>query len=219
MTTATLTRPVISVEVKEQILGVGRRKQVGILGGTFDPPHLGHLMMAEQVRAQLGLEKILFLPDATPPHVDQKFPEAADHRLAMVKLAIANNPLFELDLTDINAGGISYTYNTMLRMKEAHPDTDYYFIIGGDMVAYLHKWYRIDDLLKLVTFVGVKRPGYPVTSKYPVLFVDAPTIDLSSTLIRQKVAQGCSIKYLVPDTVADYIYEKGLYVHDTHLSH
>lgn len=189
----------------------GHRLQVGIMGGTFNPPHIGHLVMAEQVRSQLGLDKVLFMPDANPPHVDEKKTLLAKHRVAMVERAIANNPHFELDLMEIERGGVSYTYDTIVALKQQHPEIDYYFIIGGDMVDYLPTWHRIDDLVQLVQFVGVKRTGYKQQTPYPVLWVDAPVIDISSTQIRNKLQQGCSVRYLIPDLVFDYIQKEGLY--------
>ncbi|MSD83381.1 nicotinate-nucleotide adenylyltransferase [Lactobacillus curvatus] len=189
----------------------GHRLQVGIMGGTFNPPHIGHLVMAEQVRSQLGLDKVLFMPDANPPHVDEKKTLPAKHRVAMVERAIANNPHFELDLMEIERGGVSYTYDTIVALKQQHPEIDYYFIIGGDMVDYLPTWHRIDDLVQLVQFVGVKRTGYKQQTPYPVLWVDAPVIDISSTQIRNKLQQGCSVRYLIPDLVFEYIQKEGLY--------
>lgn len=186
-------------------------RRVGILGGTFNPPHLGHLIMGQQVGDQLGLDEVRFMPDAQPPHVDEKTTIAASDRVNMVQAAIVDNPLFRLETAEIKRGGKSYTFDTMKALKAAHPDTQYYFIIGGDMVDYLHTWYRIDDLLKLVTFVGIKRTGYPTTSQYPVIWVDAPLIDISSTQIRKKISHGHTVRYLVPDAVAAYIEEHHLY--------
>ena len=186
-------------------------KRVGILGGTFNPPHLGHLIMAEQVGDQLGLDEVRFMPDAQPPHVDEKKTIAAIDREHMVERAIADNPRFKLETTELKRGGKSYTYDTIKALKAQHPEVQYYFIIGGDMVDYLHTWYRIDDLVKLVTFVGIKRTKYSTTSKYPVIWVDAPVVDISSTQIRQKISRGHSVRYLVPDAVADYIKEHHLY--------
>lgn len=189
------------------------RHAVGIVGGTFNPVHLGHLVMADQVMCQLKLERILFIPDAEPPHVDHKTTLAAKDRVAMLELAIADHPGFELDLLEIARGGKSYTYDTIVELKKRHPLNDYYLILGADMIDYLKKWYRIDDLAKLVTFVGVKRPGYPTKSQYPVIWVDAPELAISSTKIRNLVKHHCSIRYLVPAAVEKYIAEKGLY-HD-----
>ncbi|WP_155286747.1 nicotinate-nucleotide adenylyltransferase [Lacticaseibacillus zhaodongensis] len=207
----TLRHPVISTELRAKILGPEQRRQIGIFGGTFNPVHTGHLVMADQVGTQLGLDKVYFMPDANPPHVDKKEAIPAKYRVEMLAAAIQGNPLFDLELCEIKRGGISYTYDTMVQLKKDHPDTDYYLIIGADMVNYLPKWYRIDDLAKLVQFVGVKRPGYAPRSKYPVLWVDAPQLEITSTAIRKRVANGESIRYLVPDVVAAYIEKEGLY--------
>ncbi|MTV82636.1 nicotinate-nucleotide adenylyltransferase [Secundilactobacillus folii] len=198
-------------KVIEQLAASVTKKRIGILGGTFNPPHIGHLIMADQVMTQLGLDRVLFMPDANPPHVDRKFAIDATDRVRMVAASIAGNPNFGIELAEIQRGGISYTYDTMLELKRKHPENDYYFIIGGDMVDYLPKWHRIDDLMKLVQFVGVRRENYPVTSKYPVLWVDIPLIDISSTMIRRRIRQGQSIRYFVTDAVAEYIKERQLY--------
>ncbi len=209
--TVPLTQPVLSTELRTQILGQDVRRQVGLFGGTFNPIHTGHLVMADQVGHQLGLDKVCFMPDATPPHVDTKGAIDAKYRVEMLAAAIAGNPLFDLELCEIERGGVSYTYDTMVALKRQHPDTDYYFIIGADMVNYLPKWYRIDELVKLVQFVGVKRPGYTPKSAYPVLWVDAPMLEITSTAIRERIAAGESVRYLVPDAVAAYIKKEGLY--------
>ena len=211
MQSATLKQTNHVTEPDVLVVEDGHRLQVGIMGGTFNPPHIGHLVMAEQVRSQLGLDKILFMPDANPPHVDEKKTLPAKHRVAMVERAIADNSHFELDLTEIERGGVSYAYDTIVALKQQHPEIDYYFIIGGDMVDYLPTWYRIDDLVQLVQFVGVKRTGYAQQTPYPVLWVDAPVIDVSSTQIRNKIQQGCSVRYLLPDPVFEYIQKEGLY--------
>lgn len=209
--TVSLKHPVLSTELREQILGPNHRRQVGLYGGTFNPVHTGHLVMADQVGTQLGLEKVYFMPDAQPPHVDPKQAVPAKYRVEMLAAAISGNPLFALELCEIERGGVSYTYDTMVYLKKKHPDTDYYFIIGADMVNYLPKWHRIEELSKLVTFVGVKRPGYAPNSHYPVVWVDAPLLEINSTGIRQRVANDESIRYLVPDAVAAYIKKEGLY--------
>ncbi len=213
MKATTLTHPVITARESVQILGP-RRKQVALFGGTFNPIHNGHLIMAEAVGTQLGLKQVCFMPDNQPPHVDHKDALPASQRLTMLELAIKDNPLFGLELCELERGGVSYTYDTMVDLKKLHPDTDYFFIIGADMVEYLPKWYRINDLVKLVTFVGVKRPGYTPESPYPIVWVDAPIIEISSTQIRERVASGQSIRYLVPDAVRHYIKKEGLYLGD-----
>ena len=187
------------------------RKLIGIYGGTFNPVHNAHLLAADQVGKTLLLNKVLFMPDMIPPHVDHKEAIDAEDRVNMLQLAIEDNPLFGIEMAEIERGGISYTYDTMKYLKEKHPDTDYYFIIGGDMVDYLPKWHEIDKLVKLVNFVGVRRPGAQNDSQYPVIWVDVPGVDFSSTDIRDRIKQGRSIRYMVPDKVAEYIKEHQLY--------
>lgn len=200
-----------STQVATQMAATAKKRRIGILGGTFNPPHLGHLVIADQVATQLGLDKVLFMPDAEPPHVDRKIAIPAADRVAMVKAAIKDNPRFSLELTEVERGGKSYSYDTMLQLTRAHPENQYYFIIGGDMVAYLPKWYRINDLLKLVQFVGVCRQGFTHESPYPVLWVDVPQIGISSTMVRDQVRRGQSVRYLVPTMVDLYIKEHLLY--------
>lgn len=187
------------------------KKASRLLGGNFNPVHLAHLVMADQVQNQLGLDKVYLMPTYLPPHVDEKKTISSEHRLAMLELAVADNPCLDIEPIELIRKGKSYTYDTMKALKEANPDTDYYFIIGGDMVEYLPKWHRIDDLLHLVQFVGIRRPNYPTESTYPIIWVDVPQMAISSTLIRQKVKSGCSTRYLLPENVINYIQEKGLY--------
>lgn len=198
----TSTVDVPKIQVMSELMFGAPKKRVGLMGGTFNPVHNGHLIVADQVASQLGLDQVVFLPDNLPPHVDKKEAIAAKDRVKMVRMAIAGNEKFTLDTLEVDRGGVSYTYDTIKELKARHPDVDYYFIIGGDMVEYLPKWNRIDELVKMVKFVGVKRTGAKMNSKYPILWVDVPTIDISSTLIRNKIKQGCSIRYLVPDAVA-----------------
>ena len=188
------------------------KHRIGIMGGTFDPIHMGHLILGEKAYEQFRLEKVLFMPSGNPPHKRNRQGRATDEeRVEMVRRAITGNPHFELSLTEMHENGYTYTYHTLEMLKEKNPDTDYYFIIGGDMVEYLPKWHRIDDLLHLVQFVGIRRPNYPTESTYPIIWVDVPQMAISSTLIRQKVKSGCSTRYLLPENVINYIQEKGLY--------
>jgi len=168
--------------------------------------------MGEQVGQALGLDKVYFMPEYLPPHVDEKKTIPAEHRLAMLELAIADNPRFAVETIELERKGKSYTVDTMRELTAKNPDTNYYFIIGGDMVNYLPKWHQIDELMELVTFVGVRRPEVPIDSPYPIIWIDIPLMDVSSTTIRKKVQQGCSVRYLLPDNVLHYIQEKGLYL-------
>src|SRR5690625_2434815 len=195
-----ITEPEILIEE----IRTSKREKVGILGGTFNPPHMGHLVMADQVKDQLDLDKILFMPTAEPPHSSvEKKTISSDIRVEMVELAIQDNSNFDIELYEVESGGKNYTYDTMKALIELYPAVDFYFIIGGDMVSDLPNWYKIDELVQLVQFVGVKRPGYEVESEYPIIMVDTPLIDISSSLIRKKVAIDCSIRYLVPEAVRD----------------
>lgn len=188
------------------------KKQVGLLGGNFNPIHHAHLMIAEQVGQKLGFDEVHLLPSYLPPHVDEKKTIDSKHRLVMVQRAIEDNAFFSVDTRELARKGKSYTIDTMLELTTENPDTEYYFIIGGDEVAYLPKWHRIEELVRLVNFVGVKRAGFALESPYPIIWVDVPEIQLSSSYIRKQVKQGCSIRYLVPDRVREYISEEGLYL-------
>ena len=191
----------------------GHRKRIGLYGGTFNPIHNAHLFMADQVGHALCLDRVDFLPDAKPPHVDHKDSLDPQLRLQMLELAVADNPFLGIECTELERGGVSYTYDTIKYLLDKHPNVDYYFIIGGDMVDYLDKWYRINDLIRLphFHFVGVHRQGAKNETRYPVIWVDVPTVDFSSTDIRQRVQRGQSIKYMVPDAVSKFIEEYQLY--------
>lgn len=208
---AIVTEPEILIEE----IRTSMREKVGILGGTFNPPHLGHLIIAEQVRDQLDLDKIVFLPTAEPPHSSiNKKTISSDIRVELLDLAIHTNPNFEMELYEVEKGGKNYTYNTMKALVDLYPAVDFYFIIGADMIEDLPTWHEIDKLVELVQFVGVNRPGYAVETDYPLIMVDVPLVDISSSAIRKKVAQGCSIQYLVPENVQNYIEREGLYQDD-----
>lgn len=199
-------------KVQPQQVKAERHRRVGLYGGTFNPVHNAHLLVAEQVGRTLSLDKVSFLPDMQPPHRDHKGTIAADLRVDMLKLAVADNPFFDIEMEEINRGGVSYTYDTIKALKERHPDADYYFIIGGDMVDYLPTWNKIDQLVKMVNFVGVRRKGAKNEAQYPVIWVDVPTVAISSSDIRARVKSGQSIRYMVPRAVEDYIKEHQLYI-------
>ncbi|KRK95759.1 nicotinate-nucleotide adenylyltransferase [Companilactobacillus futsaii] len=207
---AVLTR----TKVQPQLDFNFKKKHVGILSGSFNPIHNGHLMIAQQVFEQLNLDKILFIPSKVPPHrgVSRYIPKVSvDDRINMIKYGIRDNPNFQLDMTDIELGGVSYTYETIKRLKERNPNTEYYLIVGYDIVESLSKWSHIDELVKEVHFVGVCRKGYEKKFQYPIMWVNTPVIEISSTVIRKRVREGKSLKYYVPDDVAWYIKDKGIY--------
>ncbi|WP_332647332.1 nicotinate-nucleotide adenylyltransferase [Lysinibacillus sp. 54212] len=185
-------------------------KKIGILGGTFNPPHMGHLMMANEALHSLALDEVRFMPNAIPPH--KKALGATDEQRAkMVELAIEGIPYFKLEPFELERGGVSYTFDTIYTLTKREKDATFYFIIGGDSIDSLHTWYHIDDLVELVTFVGIRRPGTKASTDYPVMMVDAPQIDLSSSLLRARFAQNKTVQYLIPETVERYIRKEGIY--------
>lgn len=213
--TKTVTESIVHSEEQQKLLDKkGGNQRVGIFGGTFNPPHYAHLVIAEQMREELELDRIHFMPTAQPAHASGKTTIDSNLRVDMLDLAIQDNPYFSLDLTEVTRGGKSYTIDTILAFKEANPDTEYYFIIGQDMVLDLPNWHRIDELVDLVQFVAARRPGYVGDSQYPILWVDVPEYEISSSDIRQRVRDNKSIRYLTHESVIQYIETKGLYQDD-----
>lgn len=186
-------------------------KKVGILGGTFDPPHYGHLLIANEVLAALQLDEIWFMPNQEPPHKKKSDAVKNEDRLRMLQLALGNNQAFIIQPIELERKGPSYTVETMKMINDQYSDHQFFFIIGADMIEYLPKWHKIDELVKLVKFVGVDRPHYSHQTDYPVLYVDVPTMEISSSMIRERVKSGKTIRYLLPDSVIQYIEEKSLY--------
>ncbi|MNK38157.1 Nicotinate-nucleotide adenylyltransferase [compost metagenome] len=192
-------------------------RKIGIMGGAFDPIHVGHLLVAEAARDQFGLEEVWFMPSHLPPHKRQAG-VSGQMRLEMVAEAIAGNPAFKpLDI-ELVRGGISYTIDTMKELKGLHPDIEFYFIIGADMINYLPKWEGIEDLVNMVKFIGLQRPGsmldldtLPQFIEDAVLLAEMPLVDISSSLIRRRMAKGQSIRYMVPESVYEYMIRSGIY--------
>ena len=186
-------------------------KKIGILGGTFNPPHIGHLIVANEVKSALGLDEVRLMPTAIPPHKVAQGDATAEERLQMVTLAVSGVVGLTACAYEVERGGVSYTYETMKRLTFAEPETTFHFIIGGDMIDQLPTWYRIEELLKLVQFVGVNRPGNSCETEYPIELVDIPQIDLSSSLIRKRFFEKKTVRFLIPHEVEAYIREVGLY--------
>lgn len=182
--------------------------KIGLLGGTFNPVHYGHLFVARQIKECCHLDRVLLMPAYQPPH---KETISATDRLNMLKLAIADDDELGIETVELERQTVSYSFETMKQLTEEHPENEYYFIIGGDMVEYLPNWYRIDDLIQMVTFIGVDRPGYHAISDYSIWHVELPQLDISSSLIRQFCKENRSIRYLLPDEVIQYIHERRLY--------
>ncbi|WP_438311069.1 nicotinate-nucleotide adenylyltransferase [Sporosarcina sp. FA9] len=189
-------------------------KKIGILGGTFNPPHIGHLIIANEVRHALGLDEVRLMPTATPPHKASTDDVTTVQRLRMVELAIDGIDGLKVSPFELERGGVSYTYDSMKVLTEQDPMAQFFFIIGGDMIDALPTWYRIDDLVKLVQFVGVNRPGYKGLSEYPVELLDTPQVYLSSSMIRQRFTEGKTVQFLMPKSVEVYIRQEGLYESD-----
>lgn len=205
-----LLTPFTKVELEEE-KKESNRKQIGILGGNFNPVHNAHLVVADQVRQQLGLDQVLLMPEFIPPHVDKKETIDERHRLKMLQLAIEGIEGLAIETIELERKGVSYTYDTMKLLTKQHPDVDYYFIIGADMVDYLPKWHRIDELVQLVQFVGVQRPKYKAGTSYPVIWVDVPLMDISSSMLREFIRKNRKPNFLLPKPVLDYIEKEGLY--------
>ncbi|MHA6531340.1 nicotinate-nucleotide adenylyltransferase [Paenibacillus sp. BAC0078] len=191
--------------------------RVGIMGGTFDPLHIGHMMAAETARESYALEEVWFMPSHIPPHKHEAGATGAE-RLAMVQDAIRDHEAFGILDLEIARGGVSYTFETIAILQEKFPQHEFFFIIGADMVQYLPKWHGIEELVRRLTFIGVGRPGTPLDlAALPgfiaekVLLADMPLVDISSTMLRARAAEGKSIRYMVPEAVYDYVQRSGLY--------
>ncbi|AYB45641.1 nicotinate-nucleotide adenylyltransferase [Paenibacillus lautus] len=191
--------------------------KVGIMGGTFDPIHIGHMLAAECARDAYDLEEVWFMPSHIPPHKEDAGVTGL-MRLEMTAEAVADHPSFRTLDWEVKRGGVSYTVDTVRELREAYPEHDFYFIIGADMVAYLPKWNRIGELAEMLTFIGLNRPGtklsvddLPDFLQKAVVTAEMPLIEISSTIIRSRAASGSSIRYMVPDRVYDYIVRSGIY--------
>lgn len=191
--------------------------KVGIMGGTFDPLHIGHMMAAEAARYTYGLDEVWFMPSHIPPHKHEAGVSGAD-RLAMVLETLRAHDSFRTLDWEITRGGVSYTIDTVRELKQKYPHFDFYFIIGADMVQNLPEWHGIEELVQSLTFIGVGRPGTPLNLEAlpgfiaeKVQLADMPLVDISSTMLRERIAEGKSIRYMVPDAVFDYVQRSGLY--------
>lgn len=187
-----------------------KKRKIGILGGTFNPPHFGHLIMANEAYYTLGLEHVRFMPNAIAPHKEASGIDA-EKRVMMTRLAIDGHPHFQLEDFEVSNGGVSYTYDTMAELIEQQPDCEFFFIIGGDMIDSLHTWHRIDELVELVQFVGIGRPGYEANTHYPIMMIDSPEMHLSSTMLRNRVSVGRPLTFFVPEPVESFIRKERLY--------
>ena len=186
--------------------------KIGILGGTFNPIHIGHLILAEEAREKLGLGRIIFVPTYLPPHKENSDIAPASDRLKMASLAIKGNKYFMVSDIEIKRDGRSYTIDTLREFKAIYPKDELYFIIGSDLLKYLDDWKDLNEIIKMVKFIAATRPGYPL-EKIPS-YIDTVAIravDVSAFEIRSCVRENKSFRYLVPEEVFNYINKKGLY--------
>ncbi len=201
-------------------------RHIGVIGGTFDPIHFGHLVIAEEVYATLKLAEMVFVPAGQPPHKPEQVVTPAQDRLAMLQLAIASNPHFTISMVDLERPGPSYTVETLRLLREQWGEqTAIYFVIGRDSLEDLLDWYDPLGILEQLDYlVAVKRPGYTEEKGYierleerlpgirqRLIVMSAPQLEISATELRQRVAEGRPIKYQVPEVVEQYILQHRLY--------
>ena len=197
--------------------------RVGIMGGTFNPVHYAHLLIAEYAYEKLSLQKVIFITGGNPPHKEGKPIVDAKIREAMVASAICDNPKFQISSYETDKEEFSYTAKTLEYLKKNNPQDDFYFIIGADSLAYLEKWYEPQKIADNATIAVYDREGFDTKAlKTRILefidanveIIDAPQFDISSSLIRKRISEGKSVKYMVPESVIKIIEDKGLYLDD-----
>ncbi|NBI05714.1 nicotinate-nucleotide adenylyltransferase [Senegalia massiliensis] len=198
-------------------------KKIGVMGGTFNPIHIGHLMIAEQSRKKFNLDKVIFIPTGSPPHKDERKLANSLDRYIMTILATSNNNNFIVSDIETNRDGTSYTVDTLELLSKKYNDSELFFITGADSILDIENWRDTDRLLNICTFIAATRPGYNVDNvmdeikkleeKYnkKISYLTIAPIDISSTQIRKRIFKNETIKYMTPDPVINYIYNKNLY--------
>lgn len=196
---------------------------IGIMGGTFSPIHNGHLILSEYIRQKMNLDRVIFIPTGIPPHKDVRYVLDAHIRKEMIELAIESNPYFCLSTMEIDKEGISYTIDTVTELKEIYSKDRLYMIIGADSLLSLHTWKGFEKLIRMTDFVVADRHGacdsdvlarikdLNIRFGSNICRIDTPIIEISSTEIRNKIKEGLSIRYLVPESVEEYIIDNNLY--------
>jgi nicotinate-nucleotide adenylyltransferase len=194
------------------------QRKIGVMGGTFDPIHHGHLVAASEVADRFGLDEVVFVPTGQPWQKSEREVSAAEDRYLMT-VATASNPRFTVSRADIDRGGPTYTTDTLTDLHAQRPGSELYFITGADALAQILSWQKLDELFELAHFVGVTRPGYELDDHHlpdgAVTLVEVPAMTISSTDCRRRVAEGHPVWYLVPDGVVQYISKRGLYRDET----
>lgn len=200
-----------------------RKRKIGLMGGTFNPIHIAHLILAENAYREHGLDEIIFLPNGIPPHKRNAHIAPDDDRLAMVRLAVEGIPYFSVSDMEMVREGLSYSSDTLLELRSAHPDCEYYFIMGGDSIEQFETWHRPDIILaNCIVLAAIReqsdeeefdRQIASLCQKYgaDIRKLSIPRLDLSSSEIRKRVREGMSVRFMVPQAVLDYMTEKGLY--------
>ncbi len=195
--------------------GNGLARRIGVMGGTFDPIHHGHLVAASEVADFFSLDEVIFVPTGQPWQKDDRKVSAAEDRYLMTVIATAANPRFSVSRVDIDRPGETYTIDTLRDLRRERPDAEFYFITGADALAKMISWRDAEELFTMAHFVGCTRPGHRLTmSSLPperVSLVEIPALAISSTECRERVRGGHPIWYLVPDGVVQYISKSGLY--------
>ncbi len=198
-----------------------RGRRIGVMGGTFDPIHHGHLVAASEVHSWFGLDEVVFVPTGDPWQKSDRDVSAAEHRYLMTVIATASNPRFRVSRVDIDRDGPTYTIDTLRDLKAEMPDAELYFITGADALGDIFTWRDVDELFELAHFVGCTRPGYEMgpgtlegIPSDRVTIVEIPALAISSTECRERTAKGEPIWYLVPDGVVQYVAKHHLYSTD-----
>ena len=189
--------------------------RLGVMGGTFDPIHHGHLVAASEVQTRFGLDEVVFVPTGQPWQKDAREVSPAEHRYLMTVVATASNPRFTVSRVDIDRGGPTYTIDTLVDLRRLRPDAELFFITGADALAQILSWKDADELFRLAHFIGVTRPGYVLSeSGLPadrVTLQEVPAMAISSTDCRARVERAEPVWYLVPDGVVQYVNKYRLY--------
>jgi nicotinate-nucleotide adenylyltransferase len=188
-------------------------KTYGILGGTFDPPHIGHLILAQSAFESFRLDRVIFIPASIQPHKIKKTHTPGALRRKMLELAIGDDSRFAVSDIELNREGVSYTVDTLNLLRAEYPDDNFYLLLGSDNVSDIAAWKNPEQIFALCQVAAAHRPDFTPSGPYAdcVIYFEMPGIQLSSSVIRNRVREGKSIKYLVPRPVEDYIIANGLY--------
>ncbi|WP_268245170.1 nicotinate-nucleotide adenylyltransferase [Zhihengliuella salsuginis] len=192
----------------------GRKVRLGVMGGTFDPIHHGHLVAASEVAAKFGLDEVVFVPTGQPWQKQHKQVSPSEHRYLMTVVATASNPRFTVSRVDIDRPGVTYTIDTLRDLREQRPEAELFFITGADALEQIMSWKDVDELWGLAHFVGVTRPGHelPDLGRQDVSLLEIPALAISSTDCRNRVRDHQPVWYLVPDGVVQHIAKHKLYL-------